>query len=187
MKLPFSLPGIDGPGEIRVANAVYVTPDFLETLDIPLLNGRDLEPADGPEAPRVVLVNRAFVDAYLDGSVSLGTPIDLRDGYQWAVVGIVGDVQQTPGFGDGGPIQTSPTIYMPAAQADGSFFQAIHIWFSPSWLVRGTGDPSEWGPEVTRAMESVNPDMPVARIAPLDRIVDNALAQPRLGATFLSW
>lgn len=185
LNVAFQIPGVDADDQYRVTNAVYVMPGFLETLDIPLLSGRALEAADAADAPGVILVNRAFVEANLEGDDPLGRRIAFSGGREWEMVGIVGDVQQTPGFGDGGPIRPSPTIYFPAAQAGGSFFQGVHIWFSPSWLVKGSGNPTEWAPQVTRAIESVNAQIPVARTASLSEIVDRALIRPRLGATFL--
>jgi len=185
LNVGFQIPGADEEGEYRVTNAVYVMPGFLETLDIPLLAGRDLDSADGPDAPLVVLVNRAFVEQNLPGEQPLGARLSFSGGRTWEVVGIVEDVQQSPGFGEGGPIRPSPTLYLPATQAGGPFFQGVHIWFAPSWVVRGTGDPADWAPEVTRAMESVNAGIPVARIASLREIVNRALAKPRLAAAFM--
>jgi len=186
LNLPFQIPGVDEEGDYRIANVVYVTPGFMETLGIPILSGRDLSDGDGPEASLVVLANRAFVEANLGQEQPIGTRLSFGGGGELEVVGVVGNVQQAgAGWGNGGPVWASPTIYIPAAQAGDQFFNNVHLWFSPSWLVKGRGNPSEWAPQVTQAFSNVNMDMPVARVAPLEEIVDQALASSRLSATFL--
>ncbi len=50
LNLPFQLPGDDEQTQ-RITNAIYVSPGFFETLEIPLLQGRGLE--DGDRSGRV--------------------------------------------------------------------------------------------------------------------------------------
>ncbi|MGD8869028.1 MAG: ADOP family duplicated permease [Gemmatimonadales bacterium] len=186
LNMPFKIVGIeDPPGRYRIANVVYVTPGFFETLGIPLLRGRDLELADGASAPAVVVANQAFVEANLSDVTPIGSRLTFA-GREWEVVGVAGNVQQSgSGWGSGQPIWKSPTLYIPAAQASDGFFQGIHIWFSPSWLVKTNGDPAFLATTITNAIHDVAPDMPVARVALLSDIVDRALARQRFEALFL--
>ena len=55
------------PGQGPDAEVVWATPGYLETLGIPLLQGRDLRASDDARAPQVVLVNQAFVRKFLGG------------------------------------------------------------------------------------------------------------------------
>jgi predicted permease len=186
LNFPFQLLDAPDGGSPTLTSAVYVTPGFVETLGLPVLNGRDLEEADGPDATPVVLANQAFVDQYLAEVPPIGARLGLGGNSEVVIVGVVGSVQQASGgWGSGGPVWASPTLYIPAAQAGGPFMRTVHTWFTPSWLVKGRGDPAGWSREVAGAINRVNPDLPLARIASMEEVVSQALARPRLGAAFL--
>src|SRR5262249_43969495 len=57
-----------------------VGPDFLRTMEIPILAGRDIEERDGQGAPAVAVVNEAFVKANFAGRNPLGQSLILRKG-----------------------------------------------------------------------------------------------------------
>src|SRR4051812_9320811 len=84
-------PRADGRG-VTVA-ATWVDRNYLTTLGIPLLRGRDFSPADTPGAPRVAIVNDAFVRRYWPGEPGLGRRFRLRgpDGPEYEVVGVSAD------------------------------------------------------------------------------------------------
>jgi predicted lysophospholipase L1 biosynthesis ABC-type transport system permease subunit len=184
--MPFKIVGVEDPeGKYRIANVVYVTSQFFATLGIPLLRGRGLQTADGAEAPSVLVANQAFVEANLDGGAGIGARLTFG-GREWEIVGISGDVQQSSaGWGSSQPIWKSPTLYIPAAQAGDGFFRGIHIWFSPSWLVKTSGSPTGLAAAITHAIHNVDPDMPVARVAILSDVMSQALARSRFEAMFL--
>jgi predicted permease len=186
LNMPFRIAGVeDPPGRYRITNVVYVTPGFFETLDIPLLRGRDLEPADRAEAPPVVVANQAFIEAHLEDGVGIGSGLSFG-GREFEVVGIAGDVQQSnSGWGTSEPIWKAPTLYIPAAQAGDGFFRGIHIWFSPSWLVKTSASPSGLAAGIINSIQNVDPDMPVARVTLLGDVMAGALARPRFEAAFL--
>jgi predicted permease len=186
LNFPFAVLDAPDEGPPTVTSAVYVTPAFVETLGLPILGGRNLEEADGTDATPVVLANQAFVDQYLGEVPPVGARLGLGGNSEVVIVGVVGNVQQASGgWGSGGPVWASPTLYIPAAQAGGPFMRTVHTWFTPSWLVKGRGDPAQWSQEVARAINVVNPDLPLARIASLEEVVSQALARQRLGAAFL--
>jgi len=187
LNLGFKLPADDA--EInRVTNAVYVTPGFFETLRIPILRGRGLEEADRAGAPVVAVANQALVDRYFGSEEALGTPLRMGFGMGEGVtiVGIAGNVQQSSGWVEAPlPVWENPTLYLPAAQAGDAFFGLVHVWFSPSWIIRGAGAAAQLAPPVTRVFQSVDPELPVARMAALREIMDRAFARERFEALFL--
>lgn len=193
LTLPYERPlnmGLRHPGEEDwlLTNVVYVTPSFFETLGIPLLQGRLLDRSDGPESARVVVANQAFVERYL---ADRGPPVGARlafgssDMGEVDVVGVVGDVQQSVSWGGvSDPVWRSPTVYLAVDQLPTSFF-SVHVWFSPSWLVRGR--TLDGLPETTQAVFSeVVPDLALARSLSLEEVVDRRFARQRLEAGFLS-
>ena len=103
-----------------------MTPGYLETLRVPLLRGRLLRSSDGPNSAPVVLVTEAFVKRYLSRQDPIGSHLDFGNKEIREVVGVVGDVQQSSGFGNYGPLAPAANVYVPAAQVDGEFFKLIH-------------------------------------------------------------
>ncbi len=187
LNLPFHLPR-DEPGTSRVANVVYVTPGFFETLEIPVLAGRGFEDADRADAPAVAVANRAFVEAHFPDADGIGNSVVMGMGGAGGmeIVGVVGNVQQSAGWGaTNDPVWETPTLYLPAAQADGSFFSIVHVWFSPSWIIRATASQGDLAARVTQVFRTVDPDLPVARMATLKEVMKGAFARQRFETAFL--
>jgi predicted permease len=109
----------DRPDLTEMDHAVMlnlVTPGWFATLGIPLIAGRDISGTDRSGAPRVMVVNRAFVAKYVGRGDALGATIRLvthhgDDPTPLEIVGVVEDaVYDSPR--DGAP----PTMYWPLAQ-----------------------------------------------------------------------
>jgi predicted permease len=187
LNLPFRLPWF-GPEDRQVTNAVYVTPQFFETLGIPVLRGRALEEADRQGAPWVAVVNQAFLDANMEGHEAIGTSVTMNFVGEGGaeIVGIVGNVQQVAGFGGNSqPVSETPTLYLAASQVPGEFFRGIHVWFAPSWIIKASGGQVDLPIDVMRTISEVNPDLPMARTASLSQVMDRAFSRQRFEAAFL--
>ncbi len=187
LNLPFRLPG-DREQDYRLTNAVYVTPGFFETLGIPLLQGRLFQEGDREDTPLVAVANQAFVQANFESREALGAPVHM--GYSGdagiEIVGVVGNVLQRAEWGDATtPIWETPTLYLAASQASDAFLQQIHVWFSPSWIIRQTGTNPTLAMGVTQAFREIDPELPVARMASLTEVMDQAFATERFEAVFL--
>jgi predicted permease len=70
-----------------------VGPDYFRTLGIPLVGGREIGPADGPGAPKVAVVNEAFVRHFLAGREPLGQRLAWGTGRRVPDIEIVGVVR----------------------------------------------------------------------------------------------
>ena len=66
-----------------------VTPGYIETLGIPVVRGRAINVQDRADSRRVVVVNEAFVKAYLAG----GDPVGRTVTNYGEIVGVVGNVK----------------------------------------------------------------------------------------------
>ena len=175
----FRVPGSD---QWSTTNVVYVTPAFFSTLSIPLLRGRVIDERDRADAPTALVANQAFVDSYLDGRWEPGTAISLG-GSPATIVGVTGNVQQPSGWGGAGqPVWETPTIYTAAAQVGSDTFELVHVWFTPSWIIRGSIDVAT---QVRAALQTVDRDLAVARVTPMTEIIDDAFAWERFMAGFL--
>ena len=168
-----------------VINMTYVTPQYFQTLRIPIVRGRGFTESDAANAPPVAVVNQAFVRRYGFGDEILGYQLDPRE--HLAVIGVVGDVPQTNGglFGFE-PIDTIPCWYIPAAQANDALIKTVHNWFSPSWVVRTSRPTSGIASEMQRALKEVDPLLPFNRFRTADDLRGEALLLQRAAAVLFS-
>jgi predicted permease len=177
-------PEAQGPG--GNTTSAYVTPDYFTVLRIPLVHGRALGENDGPKTQKVALVNEAFVRRYLPSGEPLGRHIKLA-GVEREVVGVVGDIQQdTGGSAKYGPLAALPATFFPAAQVGDDMVQMVHTWFSPSWVVRTAGEPEAAALGIQRAVEAVDPQLPIAHFRTMTQVESSAMGQQRFQAVLLA-
>jgi putative ABC transport system permease protein len=172
---PFQIEGrvVDDPNRRPTADTRIVSAGFFKTLGVPLVQGRTFTEADGRDAPRVVVINKAML-RYWDKSDAIGSRLSLDNGATWAtVVGVVGDVRQ---FGLDQPAVAQ--VYTPLRQTAQGLGGLV--------LVRTTGDPGTATALIRDAAWAIDPNMPVQNVRTLADIRDRYLATPKLTAVLLS-
>ena len=183
LNMGFRFPG-DQTGS--TASVMYVTPDFFRTFEIPLRQGRDVEPSDGTASRQVVVVNEAFARVYSKDRGVLGRVIRFSNADR-EIVGVVGDIQMRPGFMVGdmvpGPIVASPTIYMPAAQLTNGIV-STHIWFSPVWSVRASS-PEVAARAIGDALNQADSLLPIGQVRQMSDVRAAATAEHTLLMTLV--
>ena len=91
MKVDGRLPEVTG-GAPRWVRSNVVGPDFLSTLGVPVLAGRDFRDSDTATSPHVGIINEQFAKRFLPNQDPLGHSIGPRDfDYQMTIVGVVKD------------------------------------------------------------------------------------------------
>ncbi len=124
---------------VEMTTMNYVTPGYFQVHGIPLRTARDIEERDTAGSLPVAMVNNTFARKYLRGLPAVGSHIKIHmDGTDRQIVGVVRDVRESPSFGDYGPLDSMPAVYVPATQLPDQNFQLIHTWFSPVWVLRGS-------------------------------------------------
>jgi ABC-type antimicrobial peptide transport system permease subunit len=130
-----------------------------------------------------MVANQAFVDRYVQERDPVGAELEMAAGLGTVpIVGVVGDVQQALGWGGQQPVSVSPTLYVSAYQLPSSFFQGMHMWFAPSWVVRGVGGEVPSAPALHQVVSSAGANLPLARSITLSAVVDRAFSRQRLEA-----
>jgi len=178
LTLPYERPLNDGfrllDGDDRTGHGtelVYATPGYFETMRIPILGGRGLLASDTLQSTKVAVVSRSFAARWFPGSQAVGRHFSI-EGTPMEIVGTVGDVQQHSGLsGKLGPISIEPTVYFPASQNSSGFFKVIHVWFSPSWVIRTVqagGPIGNLTAQVQRAIAAIDPQLPIAGFKTVD-------------------
>jgi predicted permease len=175
------------PSDASFTNFIYGTPETFTTLQMPLLRGRGFRDSDRADSLKVTLVNQAFIKYYLaTGQDPLGRQIQLMGGSTYQIIGVVADVPQQNGWGESSPIAALPQMYVPADQMSNDSFQAVHTWFSPSWVVRTRGTVPGLSNAMRRALEAADPRLPFSAFHSMSEVRGQSLNQQRYQATLFS-
>ena len=174
-----------GPEKGRqvMSGAIYVTPGYFATLEIPLLAGRDFTRADRRGAQLVAIVNRSFARKYFGDVNPVGQALDKQG---TIIIGVAEDVTLPPHVEQvTDPLGSEPIMYIPAPQAPPPFLAVIHVWFQPSWIVRTSGPIEGLTGRMQRALADVDPGLPFSGFYSMTDHQAEALATQRVEVTLL--
>ena len=146
----------------------YVSADYLKTLRIPLLQGRDFTDHDDANSPNVMIVNEAFVRRYLPGENPLGKRVrfggpNSDDPWQ-TIIGLSADVRHTSLEQD-----AKVQAYIPFVQ---------NGWREMALVLRTAGNPLI-ADKVRNEIWAVDKDVPVYDVLTMDQIIASSMAQRR--------
>lgn len=154
-----------------------ISPEFFNTMNIPLRKGRIFTAADSATGPLVAIVNESMVRSIFHGKDPIGKRV------MWArsekplwmtVVGVVPDIRAfTLDSGD------QPALYVP-------FSQEQQFW--KSWLnviVRTSANPDALVPAIRREVARVDRTIPVADVETMDRLIGESFADRKFYMTLL--
>lgn len=160
----FSIEGRPGVSRTERARTNYfaISPDYLRTLGIPLIRGRNFLSSDSAQAAPVALVNQAFVRRYFPNEDSIGKRIRLDtselDRPDWSeIVGVVGDVRDS--FEQRKYV---PQAYEPYPQKSSSVMTLV---------VRTGPDPAAFAPMLRRAVWGVDKDQPIGAVQTMNQVM----------------
>lgn len=148
-----------------------VGPNYLHTMKIPLVTGRDLTLQDTEKTLPVAIVNQAFVDRYWAHQDAMGKR-----------VGVWGQSHTVVGVAQNGKYRLltynpEPAIFVPLYQ-DYAEPVIIHA--------RVLGDPQTFAATVESTFHELNPDLPLFNVTTLTESMQMGSIFQRIGATFAS-
>ena len=157
-----------------VAQVNVVTPNYFQTVRVPIRQGRAFTEHDERTAPPVAIVSEGFAEHFFPGENPIGKRIipngsvDPGKPPVREIVGVVADMhlislREAP----------KPQIYVPHQQF------AIQ---SMSIFVRTPLDPQTVTAALRRTFNEIDKDIPVYRVRALPEYVSESVAQPRLNA-----
>src|SRR5205807_2283503 len=152
-----------------------VSPDYFRALETPLIKGRFFTDADTADAPRVMLVNQAFVKKFCPTEDALGKRITFdnpKKNPKWiTIVGVVSDIRYF-----GLDVDPKPEMYVPFAQE--SYFTTIYV-------VKSSQDPQGLLPAIRREIQAIDPAVPLANLRTFDDVIADSVAPRRLSVVLL--
>jgi len=171
---PFRIEGRDlNPGEAApVTGQMVVSPEYFQTLGIPLRAGRLLTDADDGKHLSVALINEAAQRQFWPHEDPIGKRVKGENSTEWTtVVGVVGDVRD---FGLEHP--ATAEFYVPQGEAA-----------SPNTLlVRTAADPASVASAVASAVHEVDSQAAVTHVLTLEQARSESTAAPRVIASLLA-
>jgi predicted permease len=160
-----------GSGPIDT-HMMWVSPGFFDTLEIPVLRGRDFTRYDTTVPETVAVINETAAQQYFAGADPLGQRIGntTEEAGKTEVVGVIRDTKY-----DSLREPAPPTVYQ-LYQALPPSARTVTV------VVRTASDPSAMIEPVRAAMRQVDPDVPVIGMTTQTDQVEGRMAQERLFA-----
>jgi predicted permease len=174
---PVTVPGRMGPQNNGDVTHDIVGSQYLKTMGMPIVLGREFGPQDTASSRKVAIINETMARTYFGGISPLGHTFGVGGGPgtsagipQWQNVEVVGVVKDAK-------YMTLDEKQMPAAFYPHSQHAGIFLY---SFVVRYTGDLKLVAPEIGRAVHQVDPNLPVDDISTLDQVIDDSVLDHRL-------
>jgi putative ABC transport system permease protein len=143
-----------------------ISPQWFQTLRVPLRGGREFTVADNAQAPKVVVVNESFARRFWLNQNPVGKRVVVG---RWPapaeVVGVAADIKNK-----GLEQDSQAQLYLPFPQLP---------WGNMNLLVRTAITPESLASSVRAQVVSLDPEEPVMNIQTADHLLDDARAQPR--------
>ncbi|HVN20308.1 MAG TPA: ABC transporter permease [Dongiaceae bacterium] len=173
-----SVDGYTAPGgETFIDTATdQIAPRYFETMQIPLLAGRDFTTHDNERSALVAIVNETFARRYIvnDGPLekALGHNLRLRDHDHISIVGVAKD-SESGGIG----LPVRPKFYTAYAQM-GSPNATLHV--------RTEGDPAAMTPAIREQLRKLDPEVSPYSVVTLRTVISSqGLYLPRVAAVLV--
>jgi putative ABC transport system permease protein len=164
-------------GETRTAIVETTTPNYFNTLNIALRDGRLLSDTDGAESARVAVISESLARRYFPGENPLGRHINTpgqapADGEWMTVVGVVNDVHYSWIVKE-----DVPTIYRSFRQAP-PYFTTV--------LLRTVGEPLKFVSAARAEIAAVDANLPLYNIKPMDKVITESIVGIAYVATMMA-
>ena len=160
---PAQDPSLDGS-----AYRYAVSPEYFDTMGIPLRRGRLLQRSDRAGTPNVVVISETLAARRFKGIDPLGQRVRVggADTPLLTIVGIVGDVKQSSlGVSD------SEAVYLTPEQSP--FAEPVR------WIVVRSESRGDLAASLRSAVWSVDKDQPIVRMTTLSALVEDSTADRR--------
>jgi len=135
-----------------------VSSGYFHAMGVPLLAGREFTTADGQGAPKVAVVNEAFVKKFHLGNNPIGKYMGMRDSLDMQIVGLVKNSSYSE------VKQDVPPVFVIPYRQD-STVGSIQLY------VRTAGDPVQLIRAVPRIVAKIDHNLPVESIRTLQQQV----------------
>jgi putative ABC transport system permease protein len=163
------------PSEPQQAGYSQVSPNYFQTMGIPLLRGRHFDNHDTVDAPFAAIVNESFARTFFPNGDAIGQRLRVMDAHRdrpTEIVGIVRDTRQRSITA-----QPAPEMYFPIMQ---------RCWFTGQIVLKAKGAPAALIPSLTKAVAGLDSRQPLYFVRTLSSLMEDSVAQQRFQMLLLS-
>jgi putative ABC transport system permease protein len=150
------------------------TPEYLPTLGIPLLAGRNFTAQDRADTPAVILVSESFAMKVWPGESAVGKQLTLDylgGKYPYEVVGVTRDIRYY-----GLKSQPQPEVFIPHAQ---------NPYLPMNVVVRTAADPLQLTGAAQQVAREMDATQPVSQITTMEHLIRRSVAPDRFALALL--
>jgi predicted permease len=157
--------------------------DYFRLLGLRRVDGRPLDPSDGPSAPPVVVVNETLASEYFADGRAVGQYLRLEDNIRRQIVGVMADIKEASLWD-----RPLATIYYPAPQLRlYDPFPLPVMWMSrPYILAASAGAGRSVRTSVKEAVERIDRNLVVDDASTMDERVTRSISGMRFAASVTS-
>jgi len=152
------------------ANMRWVSPSYLPTLRIPLIEGRNLQPSDR-DHPTNALISQQMARATWPGEDPLGKTFTTGDTDKYTVVGVVADARIN------NLKKTANMVYLPYWQ---------NPWWRAYFFIRSSQPASALTGSIRREIWKIDPQVAIPVLKSFDDQVKDSIATERFQTMLLS-
>ncbi len=168
----FQVEGAEPGGALPSATYQGVSPEYFDTLGVPLFQGRFFEERDRASDTKAAIVSASLARKRFQGE-AVGKRLSFDRGQTWrTIVGVVGDVRHA-----GLEREPGDTIYLPFSEFPG---------YTATLMIRTLSDPMTISAGARAAAHNLDPQTAVSAARSLTEIRSDSIAQPRLTTLLLS-
>ncbi|HEY9230592.1 MAG TPA: ABC transporter permease, partial [Blastocatellia bacterium] len=154
-----------------------VTPEYFQTMGIPLLRGRYLSEQDNPKTPRAMVINDTLARRYFGNEDPIGKRINLGDPEPdksdwYTVVGIVQDTRH-----EGLGAEPYPQMYASITQEPRR---------SMVLVARTAGDPARMIPTIRSTVTEMDSTLALNNARTMAQVVSESIARPRFNMLLMT-
>jgi predicted permease len=162
--------------ETPFANYTITSPGYFSSVGTPLVRGRDFLETDTADSMPVAIVNTAMEKKYWPGQGAIGKQVGPGSTRfpLLTIVGVVPDVKHISIREE-----SVPEMYVLYTQKPWPSMLNMRV------ALRTKSDPASVTQSVREAIHSLDPDLPLAKVATLTTLVDDSMSQPRFSMFLL--
>ncbi len=164
--------------ESMETQVAMISPNYFQTLQIPIVKGRDFTLQDTISSQRVVIVSESFVNRYWPNQEAVGKQLNSDLTHEWfTVVGVARD-SKVNSLNE----KPTPMVYLPHYQINRTDHPAGSTMII---IARTTGSPLSFGKTVESAIHQLNADLVVFDLTTLELRQQIASIGQRVAGTFV--
>jgi predicted permease len=161
---------LSDPGKFQAVDFQIVLPGYFEAMRTPLIAGRTFTDADNVPGRNLVVIDQLLADKAFPRQSAVGKRILIRirtPEAEWVeVIGVVAH-QRDESLAERGREQ----VYFADAFLDSGAVR--------NWAIRTDGDAAKYGADIRAAIKSIDPQLLVSQMQPMDALLERAQAGTR--------